>query len=164
MFSAFKGLSIGLKIFSIISPILVIGGLVYGVNKYIDGVYTKGYESRDVEVAEYIADIKVLNGTVANLELNLTNCNARKNSLISEVAALKTEKVNELKAQAELHNAAQKVTQQSLQALAQSKRAAPIDVAALIKEMKDVTYTCPENEIPLVVNGANSLRNAARGN
>lgn len=164
MFSTFKGLSLIGKIIGVAAPIILLIIVYVSVGNFISGKVQQGYDSRNVEVAELNSKIKILETEKANLNTNLINCNARKNSLISEVGALKDDKTNALKAQAELHNAAQKVTNDALKAIANSKRAPSIDLAALMKELKDVSYKCDDSGNGIVIGGADVLRNKAAGN
>lgn len=164
MFSIFKTFSLAGKIISVVAPLIVIGGAIFLVNNFINGKVQQGFDSRNVEVATLLSEISLLQTEKLNLTNNLITCNARKNSLISEVGALKDDKTKALKAQAELHSAAQKITTSALKSLAQSKRAPNIDIAALIKEMKDVTYKCDDTGNGIVVGGADLLRNKAAGN
>lgn len=155
----------------ILGPIALIAALIWGYNNRIDAAFDRGADSRDLEVTELVGDLKTANADIDTLTGDLTRCRksntqleADKSSLNSRIIASAEESAKALTDQAQQFANTQAVTGKAMDTLARNTQAADIDFAAILEQLKGVSYDVDENTGRCVIRGGGRiLSNAAKG-
>ena len=155
----------------IAGPIVLIGALVWGYNNRIGAAYDRGVDSRDTEVSTLagerdvaLADVTTLEGDLLLCRGSNTQLTADKATLNSNLVAKGEENAKALRLQAQQFASTQAVTGKAMETLARNTKAADIDFAGILEQLKGVSYDVDENTGRCIIRGGGrSLSNAAKG-
>lgn len=162
------GIKLALKI---LGPITVVIGLIIYHNVAIGNAETRGFDSRNEEVVKLTTDLGTANIDITTLKGDLGRCKSTKEqaeadvtSLTGKLAAQADESKAALKLQAETFAATQAATSKAMETLAANTKAADIDYAGILEQLKGVNYDVDENTGRCIIRGGGRvLSNAAKG-
>ena len=155
----------------VLGPIALLGVLWWGYNNLIDAAEGRGAKSRDAEVNTLTAErdtaltnIETLIGDLGRCRDAKSQLEADKSSLNSRIIALGEENAEALSLQAKQFASTQAVTGKAMETLARNTKAADIDFAAILEQLKGVSYDVDEDTGRCVIRGGGRiLSNAAKG-
>lgn len=157
--------------FKILGPIAVVIGLIIYHNVAVGRSYDDGVSSRDTAFAELtderdtaLVDVKTLKQDLGRCRNTKAQAEADVTSLKGKLAAQADEAKAALKLQAETFAATQTATSKALDTLAKNTKAADIDYAGILEQLKGVNYEYDTNTGNCIIRGGGRvLSNAARG-
>lgn len=152
-------------------PPLLLIALYFGHRAAVSNAFDEGAESRQVEVDTLTTERDVALKDVETLQEDLGACRTTKlqaeadvDSLNSKLLAQAEENALVMRRQAEQFASTQSATNNAMQTLANNTRATDIDFAAILEQLKDVTYEYDaDNDRCVIRGGGRLLRDAARG-
>jgi len=162
--AGFVGLSLIKKIGASLAPILIILAGWFVVNRWVDGIYDDGVNSRNEEVATLKRDFKGTKDKLEVAEAKIIKINAKLSSCNSKVEGMVAEHIDQLKAQAKTFNSTQKASSDALKALAKNETGRQNFYAGLTAQLNGLKYEPDtKNGGCVVVGGGRILLNAAKG-